>query len=242
MSKQLHPFFSYFGSKYRLAKYYAKPEYDTIIEPFAGSAGYSLLYPNKKVMLYDTFDPISELWDYLIHVSEKEIMTIPLGPFSKSHPIESEISCLPARTLVGFWLTESQTSSSRYPQSQTRTGNWTERKRKMIADQLQYIRHWTVEKLSYDQIPNRQATWFIDPPYEEGGKRYRHNKIDYLMLGEWCKKRTGQVMVCEQDNAKWLDFKHFNAFRNASNKDYKELLWYNSNKSKKTFTLDIWSE
>lgn len=226
MYKQLHPFFSYFGSKYRLAKYYAIPEYDIIIEPFAGSAGYSLLYPYKDVILYDTFDPITELWEYLIHVSVEEMLALPLGPFTKSHPIESKISCLPARTLVGFWTTESQTSASRYPLSKSRTGNWTAKKRQMIADQLQYIRHWKVEKLSYEQIPNRKATWFVDPPYEEAGKRYRHNKIDYPMLGEWCKERTGQVMVCEQNTAKWLDFKHFETYRNASNKDYKELLWY----------------
>ena len=51
----LHPFFSYFGSKYRLAKCYPQPQCDEIVEPFAGSAGYALLYPEKQVTLYEIY-------------------------------------------------------------------------------------------------------------------------------------------------------------------------------------------
>lgn len=225
----LHPFFSYFGSKYRLAKYYPIPQCGLIIEPFAGSAGYSLMYPDKKICLYEINEAIVELWDYLIVVSESEILSLPLGPFDKDHSVETEVSCIPARTLLGFWLTESQTNASRYPLSKSRGGNWTKRKRQMIASQLQYIRHWKVEKCSFEQIPNQKATWFIDPPYEEAGKRYRHNKMDYSELGTWCKGRSGQVIVCEQNNAAWLEFDHLDTtsrrIRNASNKDYKELVW-----------------
>ena len=36
-------FFSFFGSKVALAKNYPQPKYDAIVEPFAGSAGYSCL-------------------------------------------------------------------------------------------------------------------------------------------------------------------------------------------------------
>lgn len=232
MTVTLNPFFSYFGSKYRLAKYYPKPQYEEIIEPFAGSAGYSLRYPNKKVILYDIYEPIVELWDYLISVTEDEILSLPLGPFNKDHPVENEIRCVPARTLVGFWLTESQTSPSRYPLSKSRGGNWTERKRNLIASQLKYIRHWRVEKLEYGEIPNRYATWFVDPPYEEAGKRYKRNNISYLNLGEWCRERNGQAIVCEQNNAQWLEFTSLDTklkIRNASNNNYKELLWHSTN-------------
>jgi site-specific DNA-adenine methylase len=225
--RMLHPFFSYFGSKYRLAKYYPVPVCDELIEPFAGSAGYALMYPEKQVTLYEVYDAIAELWEYLIAVKETEILALPLGPFNKEHPVENEVSCVPARTLMGFWLTESQTNASRYPLSKSRGGNWSARKRAMLASQLHAIRHWKVERLSFEQIPNRKATWFVDPPYEEAGSRYRFNKIDYSVLGKWCQERTGQVIVCEQNDAKWLDFKHLRDGRNASNKDYKELVWYN---------------
>ena len=226
----LHPFFSYFGSKYRLAKYYSKPQYNEIVEPFAGSAGYSLLYPEKNIFLYEINESIVELWNYLINVSKEEILSLPLGPFDKNHPVESEVSSSAARILLGFWLTESQTSSSRYPLSKSRGGNWTDRKRQMIASQLEYIRHWKIEKCSFDQIPNRRATWMIDPPYEKAGSRYKYSKINYSVLGKWCKEREGQVIVCEQNEAKWLNFKCLKTdrkcIRNASNKDYKELVWH----------------
>jgi site-specific DNA-adenine methylase len=225
----LHPFFSYFGSKYRLAKFYPKPECDEIIEPFAGSAGYALLYPEREVTLYETYEPIVELWKYLIGVSEDEVMALPLGPFDKTNPVEKHVESTAARTLLGFWLTESQTAASRYPLSKSRGGSWSDRKRAMIASQLKHIRHWKVEKRSYETVPNRKATWFVDPPYQEGGKRYKHTNIDYDALGTWCRHRDGQVIVCEQDNATWMDFSHLqtsNSVRNASNRQYKELVWH----------------
>lgn len=223
---KLHPFFSYFGSKYRLAKYYHKPQYDEIIEPFAGSAGYSLLYPQKNVYLYEAHEPIVELQDYLINVTESEILSLPLGPFDKNHPVESEVKCIPARTLLGFWLSESQTYASRQPTSKSRGGNWTEKKRAMIAEQLKHIRHWKVEKCSYEQIPNRKATWFIDPPYRQAGKRYAINDLTYSDLSQWCTELEGQIIVCEQNEANWLEFEPLKATRNGSNGQYQELVWY----------------
>lgn len=44
---------TYYGTKKRIAKNYPAPIYDTIIEPFAGAAQYSLYGDNwkKKVIL-----------------------------------------------------------------------------------------------------------------------------------------------------------------------------------------------
>jgi hypothetical protein len=49
----LYPFFTFFGGKWRSYLKYPPPIYDNLFEPFAGSAGYSLRYYNKKVMLVD---------------------------------------------------------------------------------------------------------------------------------------------------------------------------------------------
>jgi D12 class N6 adenine-specific DNA methyltransferase len=200
----LHPFFSYFGSKYKLARLYSSPVHNTIVEPFAGSAGYSLLYSDKKVMLYDTYKPVVALWNYLIKVKVSEVLGLPVRAFTKDDPISECKIPTEARTLIGFWSSESQTYASNYVQSKSRGGNWSERKRAMIAGQLQYIRHWTAELKSYKDVDNMRATWHIDPPYQQAGKRYRHNAIDYKFLSKWCKERRGQVMVCEQGGAKWL--------------------------------------
>lgn len=229
--KGLRPFFSYFGSKYRLAKHYSEPKYDQIVEPFAGSAGYSLFYPDREVFLVDAYEPIVELWQYLIKVKPKEILSLPLGPFSKDNPIETHVECSAARLLIGFWATESQTYASRYSMAGPKRrkngigGNWTEQKRQLIAEQLQYISHWQVRLGDYTQIDNFRATWFVDPPYQKAGKRYKCNDINFSQLGDWCKSRKGQAIVCEQQGADWLPFTELRAYKNASNKPYTEVVW-----------------
>jgi site-specific DNA-adenine methylase len=228
----LHPFFSYFGSKYRMAKHYPKPLFNTIIEPFAGAAGYSLLYPEKKIILYDTYEPIVALWKYLIRVEKKEILSLPLDfdghEFCKEYPVSACNITEEAKILIGFWLTESQTYASTYPLSRSRGGNWTSRKRNLIANQVEHIRHWEVENKSYDKIEtNKKCTWFVDPPYVQAGKRYKNNHIDYKQLATWCKDRRGQTIVCEQEGADWLNFTTFKKVANASNKKYEEVMWTN---------------
>ena len=34
-------------------------------------------------------------------------------------------------------------------------------------------------------------------------------KIPYTDVAAWCRERHGQVMVCENDGATWLPFRHF---------------------------------
>ena len=215
-----------------MAKHYPSPFYDVIIEPFAGAAGYSLMYPGKKIILYDNYEPIVMLWDYLIKVKKEEILSLPLDnnghQFCKEYPISDCNIAAEAKILIGFWLTESQTSSSRYPLSKSRGGNWTDRKRAMIANQVDAIRHWKIENKSYAEVDNQECTWHIDPPYSQAGKRYRNSNIDYSHLAEWCKERQGQAIVCEQKGASWLDFSTFKKASNGSNKKYEEVMWTNS--------------
>ena len=66
----MRPFFGFYGGKWRDApKYYPVPEYDTIVEPFAGSAGYSVRYGDRNVVLGEKDDIIFGVWDYLIRAS-----------------------------------------------------------------------------------------------------------------------------------------------------------------------------
>ena len=46
---RLKPFWSFYGAKYNLAPKYPSPVGDSIVEPFAGSAQYSLLHYQKNV-------------------------------------------------------------------------------------------------------------------------------------------------------------------------------------------------
>lgn len=43
----LRPFFTYFGAKWRAAPHYPPPTHPTVIEPFAGAAGYALRHHTR---------------------------------------------------------------------------------------------------------------------------------------------------------------------------------------------------
>ena len=241
MSKPLKPFFSYFGSKYRLSKKYHAPTKTVLIEPFAGSACYSLHYPHKQVKLFDKYDVICSIWDYLINVSESEFLSLPLIDFDKS--VDDYNICQEAKYLIGFWLMSTSTKPgikhttrskiliegdyyiSRKPRNFC---CWTNANKNKIANQLQYVRHWKIEQKSYDAIENEDATWFIDPPYQVAGKGYKESSrnIDFDHLGTWCKQRQGEIIVCENEGAKWLPFKSFTDLTNSRNRSTQEVVYY----------------
>ena len=252
MSKPLKPFFSYFGSKYRLSKKYHAPTKNVIIEPFAGSACYSLHYPHKQVKLFDKYDVICSIWDYLISVSESEFLSLPLIDFDKS--VDEYPICQEAKYLIGFWLMLTSvkpgikhTSRSKmrieggYLCTRTIKGEkitkmeapikysgWTEENKYRVSRQLEYIRHWKIEQKSYEEIENEDATWFIDPPYQVAGKVYKESSrnIDFDHLSTWCKQRQGEIIVCENAGATWLPFEHFSSLQNSRKKQTQEVVYY----------------
>lgn len=96
---KLKPFFTYYGGKYRAAPYYPKPRYRRIVEPFAGSAGFSLRYPSYDVCLYDLSEQVCGVWSYLLRVSAEEISKLPLNFDS----VDNLQICQEAKWLLGFW-------------------------------------------------------------------------------------------------------------------------------------------
>lgn len=96
------PFFTYFGGKYRAAPHYPKAVFDTIVEPFAGAAGYSLRYHRRRVILVDADPIIVGLWKYLIAVSPEDVRRLPL--VGDDETVDNLDVCQEARWLIGFWL------------------------------------------------------------------------------------------------------------------------------------------
>lgn len=211
MSGRLKPFFGYFGSKWKLSGRYNPPQEDTLIEPFAGSAGYAMRYPGKKVILYDAFEPVYMVWDYLIHANESEIRALPDLPEGAEVDDLKDV-CQEARYLIGYWIVKASATprqrGSKWMHMHDYVGSswWGEKIRNRIASQLHCIQHWKIVHASYVDIPNQRATWFVDPPYQHQGKSYPKNGLDYPALGEWCRGREGQVIVCEGEGANWLPF------------------------------------
>jgi hypothetical protein len=230
--KRLELFFTYFGGKWRIAKHYPFPVHDVLIEPFAGSAGYSLHYPEKRVLLFDKDPIICGVWDYLIRSKESEILRLPLVITDvREMALPQE-----AKWLIGFWLNKGNVSPCNIPGKWMRdnwrpNSFWGEAIRGRIASQLQFIRHWKIANKSYNEVENQKASWFIDPPYQISGVRYRFNKIDFSDLGSWCMERIGQVVVCEQDGAEWLPFIPFRTIKALEGKkgakQSKEVVWLN---------------
>ena len=232
--KRLYLFFTYFGGKWRIAKHYPCPIHQTIIEPFAGSAGYSLHYPDRDVLLFDKDPTICGVWDYLIKASVSDIMSLP----SVVEDVRVLPVCQEARWLIGFWLNKGMTSPCNIPgkwmRDHLRVGQrinsyWGNGVKQRIASQLAAIRHWKVKNISYSEIENKEACWFIDPPYKSSGVRYRFNQVDYTSLAEWCQQRQGQAIVCEQEGADWLPFTPFRTVKalegKKGSKQSKEMIW-----------------
>lgn len=206
---ELRPFFCFYGGKWRASNYYPPPEHNTIIEPFAGAAGYATRHHTHDVRLVDIDPIITGVWDYLIHVGSYEIMRLP--------PVVEHIDDVnapqEARWLIGFWLNKGAAYPCKTPSKWMREhpkGFWGYTIRSRIAQQIQCIRHWRIYPRSYKICANIEATYLIDPPYKsEVGRHYRYSNVDYKHLAEWCRSRKGQVMVCEYEGATWLPFRPF---------------------------------
>jgi hypothetical protein len=208
----LRPFFSFFGSKFLACRkrVYPTPQYDLIIEPFAGAAGYSVNNFQRKIWLFEIDPKIFGVWSYLIGARASEIRRLP----ERVESVYDIKGPQEARWLVGFWLARGiatpRITMSPWARNRKLGQNfyWGKYVRGMIARQIKHIRHWKVFNKSYEQIQYyKPATWFIDPPYQnKAGRCYRFNKIDYDWLSSWCIIRQGQVMVCENKGADWLPF------------------------------------
>lgn len=227
----LRPFFTFFGGKWRLAPKYPAPLYDTIVEPFAGSAGYSVRYNAPNVVLFDADPTIVGVWQYLIGVSEREVLALP--DIAHDRTVDDYGLCPEARDFVGFWMNKAMTAPCNRPSKWLRSGirpdsSWGVSTRERIASQLGQIRHWQAINQPWYTAPDIEATWFIDPPYKVRGSRYRFGSdlIDFDKLGEWCQARSGQVIACENEGADWLPFVPFADAKTARSNRSAEVVWY----------------
>lgn len=233
----LKPFWRYFGGKYRVAPHYPPPRHKQIIEPFAGAAGYSLRYPDRDVLLIDKSSTICGIWDYLIHAPKAEIASLPDIRLGQS--VDDLLICQEARDLMGFWCNGGAAQPCKTPSAWASLEtehhkNWNTLGRQRCAEQVDHIRHWRVQQGTYQDAPDVDATWFIDPPYQQAGVHYKHSSknIDFQHLGSWCQSRKGLVLVCENEGADWLPFEPFRPIKATPSKarlgKSVEVLWTNT--------------
>lgn len=217
--------FSYYGSKSKVVKHYPRPKYDKIIEPFAGSARYSLLHWENDILLVDKYDVIVDVWNWLKQCNEHDILSLPKlkhGESIRQHAYLSEIE----QHFLGFLICAGSTGGRKNVGSMK--GINVENDLKRIAANIYKIKHWNIFCADYKIIYNQDATWFIDPPYQFGGHEYKHSNknINFSELAHWCRTRKGQVIVCENTKADWMEFKPMRKMQGTAFKTT-EAIWSN---------------
>ena len=211
------PYFTFYGGKFRAAPHYPSPKFDTIVEPFAGSAGYSLRYHERKVVLVEVDPIIANLWRYLIRETAAGFRALP-AVFEGS--VDDLPVCQEARWLIGFWLNKGAATPSKTPSAWMRSGirpnsYWGQAIIDRLAQQAGRVSHWEVIEGDYTRAPNLRATHFVDPPYQGAGRLYRCSSVDYAALGKWCQTRVGQTIACENVGASWLPFEPFREIKST---------------------------
>jgi hypothetical protein len=241
--KPTGPLFKWFGSKWLSSKKLPPPEYDTIIEPFAGGAGYSLRYADRNVILAERNNQLVKLWQWLIYdATESLIREIPIG-LPEGTDIEIlELSDGQALLLKMWQRTNNVGDCWTISPWGNKPGQWTANTRARVAEEFQCVRHWEMMNGGADAALMRRvklkSTWLIDPPYE-GNYQYKCAPIDYTWLADKCKSLNGQVIVCEAMNKEtgkyptWLPFvpwaERITSRRKKENNHHsKECIWVNN--------------
>ena len=218
---------SYYGAKTNIIKWYPRPKFDKIIEPFAGTARYALRYFDHDILIVDKYDVIIKIWKWLQLCSPGDINKLPrlkVGESLHNYNFDCEEAKLLTSFTIGFMsCTPRYTATIRVEQRPNHANHML----KNIANQLWKIKHWKIELGTYEDIPNQKATWFIDPPYQKnGGEHYKHHTIDFEYLKKWVIEREGQIIVCESGDADWLPFIPFVKQKTRGGWQ-RELIWSN---------------
>jgi site-specific DNA-adenine methylase len=223
------PLFPFYGSKWRDAKRYGTPS-GHVVEPFAGSAGYSTFWEPERVTLIDADPILVGVWDYLINATARDILALPdveVGQDVREMGLSQE-----AAWLIGFWLNRGSATPKR-----TRTAYsmrtersqlvWSQRARDRIAADVHKVDGWTVVLGDFESAPrDEQATYFIDPPYIDKGRYYRVRlaEPDYPRLATWARELPGRRVVCENRGADWLPFRPLASIKSTKGVSH-EVIW-----------------
>jgi site-specific DNA-adenine methylase len=225
--------FYYYGRKKQIAKHYPSPNFDRIIEPFAGSAAYSLYGEKwkKEVILIEKDERVSGIWEWLINeATPSKIKNLP--DLSVGEKSSEFLHIIHAATKMAFHYKTIKVTP-------VLARNWEISKRYM-SENLYKIKHWKIINGDYTLAPELEATWFIDPPYkDDAGKGYRYGSklIDYKKLAKWAKERRGEVIFCEGHCGDYLPFIPLLELKGVAGKTNKEVIYYQSERSNKQLEL-----
>jgi site-specific DNA-adenine methylase len=204
----------YTGSKWQATKTgkYPAPIHSTIIEPFAGSAGYSLNYADRNIILCEINPDIVDVWRMIQknwRLEKRLPAEIKMGTVvEEMRGVDEEVKL--------FLHYKACSSHAGYRLKFTERGAlyWPLARRRVLA-MAGLIKHWDIRHVSFEALdpPRKAATWFVDPPYQavglaRKGSDYKFWRLNYELLAECVQERwRGQVIVAEQIESTWLPFK-----------------------------------
>lgn len=229
--------FYLYGAKNLLARYYQRPMHNVIVEPFAGSAAYSLYHlrnnPEARAVLIDSNDLIAGAWDFIKHCSPKDVAeyrTPKIGTYTDDFLLKTCTSSNSAHQPAKMKVTKRMLDVFEY-------------QRRRILSLLPLRDRITFVHDDYRAFPNIEATWFIDAPYQRATDRLEKNRnsrrnLGFRLLAEYARERRGQVIVCEKEGADWMPFEPFKANKNSNDRKYNEVVWY----SHRWVQLDFFDE
>jgi site-specific DNA-adenine methylase len=226
--------FYFYGGKRRLARRYPAPKHRVVVEPFAGSAAYSMVHlvPVKgqravdQVILVEKDKRVYDTWVELLAMDVKDVLNYPIPEAGER---TSDFLLMTSACSNRIARTAEMTVTKRMPVVLKRMF-------RQIAATLPHAKG-RVEIINgdYTEAPDITASWFIDPPYHVDGRAQSRGmgyadgcdsySLDYEALGEWCRGRRGQKIVCEQHGATWLPFRHLRVARNSIGNNASEVCW-----------------
>lgn len=227
--------FYYYGRKKQIAKHYPKAQFDTIVEPFAGAASYSLFGSNwqKEVILVEKDERVAAIWKWLIEDATPE--AISRLPDLKVGEKSSEfLHIIHAATKMAFKYKTIKVTP-------VLERNWEISKRTMALN-VHKVKHWKLIIGDYSEAPSVEATWFIDPPYRnEPGEGYQHSSklIDYEKLAKWVKTRKGQLICCEGEYGDYLPFSPLLELFGVAGKQSQEKIYHRPCKKRQLVATQI---
>lgn len=226
--------FYFYGGKHRLAGFYPAPEYDVVVEPFAGSAAYSMKYlvPVKGVrqveraILVEKDPRVCELWNRLLAMEPEELLRYPIPDAGER---TSDFLVMTSATSNRIARTQEMIVTERMPVV-------VDRMLRRIAAALPHVKgRVEIIEGDYTHAPHIEATWFIDPPYWVEGRLQARGRgyaegcdslaLDYDKVAVWCQEQMGQRIVCEQLGASWLPFKPLRWARDSIGNHSAEMIW-----------------
>jgi 16S rRNA G966 N2-methylase RsmD len=202
--------FACYGAKHGMAARYPRPRHAVIVEPFAGSAAYSIHHASAidHAVLIDADERVVALWRDIQTMTPADVDAVfnQINDERFTHPMLAGMA-------GGSQMEATLSGKSRAVTPRMRD-KWINVHARIVRS-LPHIRDWQIMHGDYHDAPDIDATWFVDPPYQENGTmagagyRCAAAAIDFDHLGDWCRDRLGFTIVCEQSPADWLPFHPF---------------------------------